>query len=839
MRMDVFLCTPPVAFFRLNPRDVMRRLLPLFLFMLWMLPVRAQVPLQTPKLRVPAASPEAVDAAPARAVHVTDRLVASPEGQAALRAFHAAKAAGRLPQRKAGAAPCTIGQTRTFNVLKDVVSSSIGWVPKTFECKASNNLASVWVETSQLGVVSQADLEALETALLSSTPAGSFDPDQGIIANDEAVFGSPPNFDGDGVVDVLLYDVTEGPDADEGVFVLGFFSPTDINPNAGPGQGNQADVLYLDTNPQMTEPGRFGRGPELVRITAAHEYQHLIHANYDLNEITFVNEAQSEWAEYMNGYQGRFITYLNDVAEHNTSFLTYRENGLIDRQRGSLFTNYVAEQVGALTAGAITRDPGTGIDGYNNVLGAEAMRTLLADFHTANLLNDVGVDPRYGYSRDNLKSVRAVPAEVIDGRAVFETPATTFMLTKGGVRYIRWEDVGDFILTLDALPLTTPPIGVETVRTWLRPRVILEHTDGTVEVVPVTLPAEAQVFAGPLAALTLVVPHVELGGSALPASFQYEASWTASGAGLTTVAVVQDDGNVHVNDDNGNGWIFTTGAGAQGAVANRVEVPSGTVALDRVLIAPFFENQFGGSSVPSDAPRDVAVTVWADDNGRPGTELFSLVQNLGNGYFAINLQTPCALTSDTSTAPCPISNFWSVDLSAYQDPLSNLPDVIWVGYKETGTDVNYMVIVPSRHPSGSVSWVRLSAGNWAELWSLGLSNGASLRNASIPIRAEFLVDTATPVEDEIALPERVVLEPNHPNPFNPVTTLAYQLDRPAEVRLAVYDVLGREVTVLAEGLQPAGRHEVVFEARGLPSGLYFYRLQTPTRTLTRTMMLLR
>ncbi|QXD16622.1 T9SS type A sorting domain-containing protein [Rhodocaloribacter litoris] len=771
----------------------------------------------------------------AQAVHITDDLVTSPEGQAALRAFHEAKAAGRLPRPKAGAAPCTVGQARSFNVLENVISSNRRWVAKTFTCKASNTLASVWLENSQDTVVAQQDLDALAEALLSRTPEGSFNPNQGIIANDEQVFGLPPNYDGDGVVDVLLYDITEGPDAESGLFVLGFFSPTDITPGAPAGQGNQADVLYLDTNPLITDPGRFGRDETFVQLTAAHEYQHLIHANYDQLETTFVNEAQSEWAEYLNGYQGRFITYLNDVNEHNILFLRYEDaSSLRDRQRGSLFHNYLAEQVGALTTGALTRDPGVGLTGYNNVLGAEEMRRLLADFHTANFLNNTAIDPRYGYARDKLQGVKAKAAVVVDGRSTFETPATTFNnLRQGGVRYLRWEDVGDFTLSLDAVSDGT--FSVETMRTWLRPRVVLERTDGTVTVQSIAARAEAHAFTGPFAAVTLIVPHVELSAIAGPVNFRYAASWTPSGAGLTTASIVQDDGNLYVYDDNGNGWIFTTGAQAQGAVANRMEVPAGTVALDRVLIAPFFEDQFGGA----DGPRNVAVTVWADANGRPGAELFSLVQNLGTSYFPINFQTPCALTLQTSTAPCPISNFWEVDLSAYHSQLNDLPEVIWVGYKETGTDTNYMVIVPSRHPAESVSWVRLSNGNWAELWVLSLSSGASLRNTSIPIRAEFLVDTATPVEEMAEVPAAVVLEPNRPNPFNPVTTIAYRLDRPTEVRLAVYDVLGRRVATLVDGLRPAGRHEVVFDATGRASGLYVYRLETPAQVLTRTMVLLR
>jgi hypothetical protein len=81
----------------------------------------------------------------------------------------------------------------------------------------------------------------------------------------------------------------------------------------------------------------------------------------------------------------------------------------------------------------------------------------------------------------------------------------------------------------------------------------------------------------------------------------------------------------------------------------------------------------------------------------------------------------------------------------------------------------------------------------------------------------------------------------YPNPFNPATTIRYSVPGPsgfqpggdpgiAEVRLAVYDLLGREVAVLVQERQPSGFYEVRFNAGGLASGIYTCRLQAGTRT---------
>lgn len=89
---------------------------------------------------------------------------------------------------------------------------------------------------------------------------------------------------------------------------------------------------------------------------------------------------------------------------------------------------------------------------------------------------------------------------------------------------------------------------------------------------------------------------------------------------------------------------------------------------------------------------------------------------------------------------------------------------------------------------------------------------------------------ATGVEDAGGLPERFALYANYPNPFNPTTVIRYDLAAPADVRLAVYDVLGREVAVLVDADQARGTYRVAWDARdrqGTPvaSGVYFYRIR--------------
>ncbi len=77
-------------------------------------------------------------------------------------------------------------------------------------------------------------------------------------------------------------------------------------------------------------------------------------------------------------------------------------------------------------------------------------------------------------------------------------------------------------------------------------------------------------------------------------------------------------------------------------------------------------------------------------------------------------------------------------------------------------------------------------------------------------------------------PTRFALWSNYPNPFNPSTQIKYSLGQNCKVRLVVYDLRGKVVKTLVDASQRAGDHTITFDARNLPSGIYFYRIHTNT-----------
>jgi hypothetical protein len=113
------------------------------------------------------------------------------------------------------------------------------------------------------------------------------------------------------------------------------------------------------------------------------------------------------------------------------------------------------------------------------------------------------------------------------------------------------------------------------------------------------------------------------------------------------------------------------------------------------------------------------------------------------------------------------------------------------------------------------------------------------------VRAYVHFGTVTGVSQPIELvPSTFTLGNNYPNPFNPSTTIRYSIPITGYVRLRVFDVSGREVASLVNGVQSAGTHVVNWHGtddggRTLASGAYFYMLESLGQQITRRMLLLK
>ena len=97
----------------------------------------------------------------------------------------------------------------------------------------------------------------------------------------------------------------------------------------------------------------------------------------------------------------------------------------------------------------------------------------------------------------------------------------------------------------------------------------------------------------------------------------------------------------------------------------------------------------------------------------------------------------------------------------------------------------------------------------------------------------------TDVDNSPTSPIKYELRQNYPNPFNPVTTISYQLPLSSHVILKVFDILGREVATLVHGRKEAGQYSIRWDASAMPSGMYFYYLQSGNYSKTNNMVLIK
>ena len=109
----------------------------------------------------------------------------------------------------------------------------------------------------------------------------------------------------------------------------------------------------------------------------------------------------------------------------------------------------------------------------------------------------------------------------------------------------------------------------------------------------------------------------------------------------------------------------------------------------------------------------------------------------------------------------------------------------------------------------------------------------------IQINSDNSFSILNTIKVEASQPEKYFLSQNYPNPFNPSTKIEFGISTKDHVILKIYDVLGKEVAVLINEEKSAGNYSVTFEPKDLPSGIYFYELQSGNFNQIKKMVLIR
>jgi photosystem II stability/assembly factor-like uncharacterized protein len=210
-------------------------------------------------------------------------------------------------------------------------------------------------------------------------------------------------------------------------------------------------------------------------------------------------------------------------------------------------------------------------------------------------------------------------------------------------------------------------------------------------------------------------------------------------------------------------------------------------------------------------------------------ENIGLTYTLGNVYYTLNGGQNWE-TSLTQGIDFLFGQGWGEDIAFINDN-NSLTIALVTAYNiyfsadtgKTWTDAD-----TSWHPS-SDDIIALSFPDKDHGWILSAN--------SVYYKSSTLITTG--LEDNSTKPQNFAVYQNYPNPFNPSTKITYSLRQKGFVTIKVFDMLGREVSNLINEEQSAGQHEVNFKADNLPSGIYFYRINTGSSAIVKKMILLK
>jgi len=147
-----------------------------------------------------------------------------------------------------------------------------------------------------------------------------------------------------------------------------------------------------------------------------------------------------------------------------------------------------------------------------------------------------------------------------------------------------------------------------------------------------------------------------------------------------------------------------------------------------------------------------------------------------------------------------------------------------------------------RTTDGGTTWTEQSSGTTT--WLFGVSFTDSKNGTAVGWRGTILRTTNGGVtfveEKEIdVIPNKYKLSQNFPNPFNPSTKIRYSVPQSSNVVIKVFDILGNEIEILVDEQKTTGTYEITWYAESLPSGIYFYQLQTSGFIETKKMVLMK
>lgn len=735
----------------------------------------------------------------------------------------------------------SVGDTKSWYTY-DMVNSDFERVAST--CKAVGEHCYIFVEDAIWdSTITQAGVDSVRIAFDSKTPA---DPNKGIFQMDTETFGNPPDVDNDPKIIIFILDIIDGYDGTGG-YTAGYFHSWNELPANSYSGSNEAEIYYLDADPaDLLSDNGLKNGMS----TTAHEFQHMIHFNYDENEETFVNEGCSMIAEVVCGFNMREQTsYANET---NIFLFEWRSNDnvavLSDYSRAALFTLYIKEQIGGDVLKQIVQNTGNGIYGYNSAFSQVTPSTslrfddILQNWFLANIVGDVSIDPAWGYTYSGIKEV--VGIQNINPNV----NKTTITVENLSSQYLRYKFGSDLKIFFDEN------------ESDLYIKAIKVDTNDVKEVVDIasndtlTFSEYGKKYKEIDFAIININDYLDKsfdylssGDSPEATEVKYDYSPPTGVLPLSdqdTICVVFDDilgkkldsikvalrqpGSVY-----GGIWKYTG--------ASR-PTPLGEKLIDITATSTIASKP----SYPYPEPWPNWVTVDLSDKSISASEPFAVGFLVEGTYPEKNR---VMITEHTGQSAYHSYTY-------LHDPSSGNPDWYYISASDTSIYVYLIRAYLSESPlppfieeftadttdillgdKVTLSWkVKNSdqiviSGVGSDTNSIGSVNVYPENDTSYTLTA--INDDGEVSSDPINISVDVLfkLYQNYPNPFNGSTTIPFDIETDSKVKLVIYNILGQKINTLVNKNCNAGHYDITWNGQNnygnlVPSGIYFYKIET-------------
>lgn len=297
----------------------------------------------------------------------------------------------------------TLGQNQIFNVNSKYDQFSRTSISTTL--RNLSNHAYFYVEDRYWDNLNPNQKDSLNGII--STLGQEFD--NNIYPKETQFWGSEPNpgIDGDSRITIVLEDLVSGNG--------GYFDSSSGYPKRIVSNSNEREMIFVSV-----DAGSF------AKVFLGHEFQHLI--SYNQKELTrkvqedvWLNELRSEYSSSLLGYNDNYYDSslerrISAFLENPSDSLTEWPNVSEDYAQVALFGQYLVEQYGPLVLSETLKSPAVGIDSINQFLQknnyTERFSNVFENWTVANYLNNIALDRRYGYQKEELKNIYILPQQL-------------------------------------------------------------------------------------------------------------------------------------------------------------------------------------------------------------------------------------------------------------------------------------------------------------------------------------------------------------------------------------------------------------------------------------------